>query len=396
MISWCSRHLIAALPLAAVLAAVNFFATLAQSNAEVDGTTVQVVHGAPAVGGIDLYVDDTLVFVGLTFTAVTDPITLGSGDRIVTIVPSGGEGADVLSRADVVLEPGDTVDFAILGPAEDLRIGAYPVDLSPLPPSLTRLDVVGGAADTGPLDIAVTGGDVLFPTLQYAGSTEPADVTTGTYDLEARYAGSEAIALALAGTDLQPELVHRLYIVGEAAIGQLQSIVVSRPANTVIIEGHPAWIQAGDCRIQTRAATADLAMVSTSPFAEPIGHQGAVATRSSLTTIGIGFDVLVGDAHAVVIGAADTLTENAVACGEVGGTPSDDGALVVGLRQVAASGAVGVAVLAPNVLDPTRTDVSVFLVEDDSAARLPAVSAADAINVEPDPRRLPATPTPDR
>ncbi|MBA2521169.1 MAG: DUF4397 domain-containing protein [Chloroflexia bacterium] len=396
MFSWRRRHLIVALPLAALLAAVNFSSILAQSNADVDGTTVQVVHGAPAVGGIDLYVDDTLVFVGLTFAAVTDPITLGSGDRIVTIVPSGGERPDALSRADVVLEPGDTADLAILGPAEDLRIGVYPIDLSPLPPSVARLDVIGGSADTGLLDIAVTGGDVLFPALQYAGSTVPADVTSGTYDLEARYAGSEAIALALAGTDLQPELVHRLYIVGEAAIGQLQPMVVSRPANTVVIEGHPAWIQAGDCVAQTRAAMADLTMVSISPFAEPIGHQGAMVTRSSLTTIGIGFDVLVGDAHAVVIGASDTLTKNAVACGEVGGTQADDGALVVGLRQVAASGAVGVAVLAPNVLDPTRTDVSVFLVEDESAARLPAAPDAAAIDVEPELARLPARPVADR
>ena len=75
--------------------------------------------------------------------------------------------------------------------------------------------------------------------------------------------------------------------------------------------------------------------------------------------------------HAIVVGAgADG--ESTIACGEIGGTLTDDGNLVVGLREENGSGLAGIALLAPSVVDPATTDVSVYL-----ASGLAAVEATE-------------------
>jgi hypothetical protein len=356
------RTVIASLVIAACLTGLGSPIALAQADAEPDEPDVHIIHGSPAVGAVDLYIDGALVFVGLTFAAVSDPIPLAAGGRTVTIVPSGRSSDEALLETSVILEGGSVVDLVLLGPAENPSIGVYPVDLTPLPPELTRLGVVLGAIDTGPVDVAVTGGDLLYPTLEYAAATEFADISAGAYDLEVRYGGTDAVALALPGSILEAGNVYRLYIVGEAAIGQLQPMLVSRPAAPVVIDGHPAWVQAGDCGSADPArAVAELTIVAASPFADAIGHPAAAQSRSSFTTIDVALDTLTATAHSIAVAESEALVASVISCGEVGGTPSNDGSLVVGLRQAAESETAGMAVLSPNVLDPTMTDVSVFL-----------------------------------
>lgn len=220
------RSVVAWLLIAACLVGLDLSTGLAQSEPGAGESNIQVIHGSPAIGAVDLYVDGALVFVGLTFAAVSDPVTLAAGDRAVAIVPSGRSRDDAFLATSVALESGAVADLVLLGLAENPSIGLYPVDLSPLPPELARFGAVLGATDTGPVDIAVTAGDLLFPTIDYAGATEFADVATGTYDFEVRYAGSDAIALALPGSALEAGVVYRLYLVGEAAVGQLQPMLV--------------------------------------------------------------------------------------------------------------------------------------------------------------------------
>lgn len=335
-----------------------------QEAADANQRRARIVHASPAVGPVDVYLNGAIVLVGLSFGAVSDPIMVTTGERSLVLTPSGRPRDEFIVDAAVPLEPGPPADLALIGPAEDLRIGVYPLDLSPLPPDLARLGAVLGTVDTGPVDLAVTGGDALFPTLEFSGASEFADVTAGTYDLEVRYAGSDTPVILMPGIVLAPGMVYYLFIVGESALGEMQPLLAAHPAETVTVVGHPAWIQSGDCTtVSPDEAVADLTVVAASPFAPAIGHDAAADTESSFTTIGIPYADLVDQPHAIVVGESDEALVRGAACGEVGGTQSIDGSLVVGLRALPGSGAAGIAVLSPNILDLSLTNVSVFIAD---------------------------------
>lgn len=341
------------------------FTGLAQDEVDPDQRRARVVHASPAVGPVDVYIDGAIVLVGLSFGAVSDPLVLPTGERSLVLTPSGRPQDELLVDASVPLEPGPPVDLALIGPAEDLRIGVYPLDLSPLPPDLARLGAVLGTVDAGPVDLAVTGGDALFPTLEFSEASEFADVAAGTYDLEVRYAGSDTPVVLLPGTVLEPGLVYYLFIVGESALGEMQSMLAAHPAETATVVGHPAWIQDGDCSVVAAdRAVADLTIVAVSPFASEVGHESAAVTESSFTTIGIPYDDLVDQPHAIVVAESEEALTTGSACGEIGGTQSVDGSLVVGLRALPGSSAAGIAVVSPNILDLSLTNVSVFIADE--------------------------------
>ena len=330
--------------------------------------SVQVIHAAPAVGPVDVYIDGSIVLVGLAFSAVSDPIALATGERNVEMVPSGRPRDDVLVQAAIPMSVETRADLALIGPTEDVRLEVYAVDLAPLPPDLARLGAVQGTLDTGPVDLAVTGGDLLFPTIEFAGATEFADVVAGTYDLEVRYGGTESVVLAMPGIVLEPGVVYSLFIVGESALGELQPLLIGRPAESVPLVGSPAWIQAGVCteQVAADAAVADLTLVALSPFSEPAGHPNATVAESSFSTIGVPYTTLIDRPHAIVVGerdGGDGASGEALACGEIGGVQTVDGSLVAGLRARPGSTVAGVAAVSPNILDANLTDISIFMAD---------------------------------
>jgi len=81
-----------------------------------------------------------------------------------------------------------------------------------------------GSPDAPAVDIAVTGGPVLFGNVAFQSGTEYLEVPAGTYDLEARIAGTMNVALALPGVELEDGKVYTAYATGLVAdIGALDS-----------------------------------------------------------------------------------------------------------------------------------------------------------------------------
>ena len=376
----------------------------AQEAAPPDQRSVYLIHASPAVGPVDVYIDGAIVLVGLGFSAVSDPIPLAMGSHDVQVVPSGRSRDEELVTGSVSLDGVAAADIALLGPADDLSLNVYPLDRSPLPPGLARIGAVLGSFDTGPVDLTLTGGDLLFPTIEVTGATEFADVAAGVYDLEVRYAGTEATVLNLTGTTLEAGVVYRVFIVGESAIGDLQPLIPARPTESVTLIGHPAWIQPGDCTaVSVTAAIASLTIVAKSPFADRAGHPAAAATESSYTAIAVPFEALIDQPHAIVVAdvaEAEEAPARAAACGEIGGTQAVNGSLVVGLRAQPGSATAGIAVVTANLLDPALTDVSVFIADGllgdaqlpDDAGTAPDDAGAETDKQDATAARAPATP----
>jgi hypothetical protein len=104
------------------------------------------------------------------------------------------------------------------------------------------------------------------------------------------------------------------------------------------------------------------------------GNSQAIPAASSFATIPIPFDVLLADDHAVT---ASDPAGDMVACGEIAGTRTDEGALIVGLRAEEESAVTGVAYLSPSD-DASQTDVT-LMVAGESLAEMANAQARDAV-----------------
>jgi hypothetical protein len=71
-------------------------------------------------------------------------------------------------------------------------------------------------------------------------------------------------------------------------------------------------------------------------------------------------DAILGDDHVVNVHLSADEIETYIACGEIGGMLTPEGAVIIGLRELNNSGFTGIAYLAPGA-DGASTDVSTFV-----------------------------------
>jgi hypothetical protein len=119
----------------------------------------------------------------------------------------------------------------------------------------------------------------------------------------------------------------------------------------------PAEIIAGDCDAPGEPVAILTAL--TTPVGEAQGQGQAIEAERSYTAIPVPIsDLLAGQTSISVLLSADA-NDVVVACGEIGGVPSDGGSIVVKLSEQGSSGFTGIAFLAPD--DAGGAGVSVFL-----------------------------------
>jgi hypothetical protein len=95
---------------------------------------------------------------------------------------------------------------------------------------------------------------------------------------------------------------------------------------------------------------------------EPSGNAAALPAANSFTTVPISLEALAASDHAIVV--PFPVGEEIVACGEIGGTLTEAGALNIGIGPQGDMGISGIAYLSPGT-DPTQTNISLFLSGDD-------------------------------
>jgi hypothetical protein len=94
------------------------------------------------------------------------------------------------------------------------------------------------------------------------------------------------------------------------------------------------------------------------PAGEPRGNAAALPAANSFTTVPLSLEALTVSDHAVVI--PFPVGEELVACGDIAGTLTEAGALIVGISPQGEVGMSGIAYLSPSA-DPTQTNVSLFV-----------------------------------
>jgi hypothetical protein len=126
------------------------------------------------------------------------------------------------------------------------------------------------------------------------------------------------------------------------------------------VEGRPAHIHRGTCGRLRRDPHYDLSDL-TANEGKWVGSRQTTIAEMSITVIDASIDDLTSVRWSINVHGDEETNQGYLVCGEIGGVPSADGSLAIGLREVNGSGYTGTAYLMPDPSDPGRTQVWVFI-----------------------------------
>ncbi|TDL82705.1 DUF4397 domain-containing protein [Peribacillus frigoritolerans] len=177
---------------------------------------VRIVHASPDAPAVDVVVDGKTVVEGAEFKAATDYMMVPAGDHKVEIFAAGtvADGEPVIS-ADLTVEAGMAYTAAAINKLDSLELKVLNDD-NMVTEGKAKVRVSHLSPDAPAVDVAVKGGDVLFPGAEFKGVTDYIEVDPGSYDLEVRGAGTEDVVLDLAGTELKANMAYTVIAVGFA------------------------------------------------------------------------------------------------------------------------------------------------------------------------------------
>jgi len=186
---------------------------------------VRVAHLSPDAPAVDVWLDGEVVLSDVPFGTFSDYLPIPAGDHRIQVTAAGDASAVVID-ATVPFTSGAVVTVAATGllGAGDLQPIVIP-DETPTAGG-ARVRFVHTSPDAPAVDIAVAGGNVLFPGVGFRGTSEYAEVPAGDYDLEVRVAGTDTVALPVPGVGVSGSTAYSIYAIGLLGDGSLAALPV--------------------------------------------------------------------------------------------------------------------------------------------------------------------------
>jgi LPXTG-motif cell wall-anchored protein len=147
---------------------------------------------------------------------ITDYAKLEPGAYQVQVTPTGATEPIVI---DANLDLATQTDYTVVAVGELANIEPLVLVDNNAAPAAGKAHVrfVHASPDAPAVDIAVAnGGPVLFANVPFKGVGDYLPVDAGTYDLEARLAGTDTVALSVPGVALADGTVYTIFAMGLA------------------------------------------------------------------------------------------------------------------------------------------------------------------------------------
>ena len=337
-----------------------------ETDGEAAGARVRVVHGIANAGPLDIYVDGSIALIGIVFGSTSANVVLRGGEHALAVVPTGATADSAIAEGTIAVDGGTLTYVTLFGTLDSASVGLFEVDDRPLEPGRARFRIISGVPDAGEITPMFTGGDALSEPLGFGDASQFASIDAGTYDLDFLEAESGVSLLTLPQTPFPEGTTTDVILVGQVTDGTLTALLQPIQVELARPVGRSAQIFTGSCG-GLEAVAADLGIVQTGQGAA-VGSAGTDPMAQVFGSAGIPFATLVASPHAVVVSEEVDAGGDLIACGDIGGTLTDTGALVIALRTLPTGAIAGVAVLAPALEDPGATGVSVFLIASEAAA----------------------------
>jgi LPXTG-motif cell wall-anchored protein len=234
--------------LLAVSAVLVLSLALATSAMAADGMArVRVVHASPDAPAVDVWVNGTVAFSNAPFKGITPYAELAPGSYKVQVSPTGATEPIVI---DATLDLAADTDYTVVAVGQLANIEPLVLVDNNSAPAAGKAHVrfVHASPDAPAVDIAVTGGPVLFANVPFKGTGDYLPVDAGTYDLEARIAGTNTVALSVPGVKLEDGKVYTIFAMGlaggEPALTAVPSVDASYPTTLPVTGGEGAnlWL----------------------------------------------------------------------------------------------------------------------------------------------------------
>lgn len=175
---------------------------------------VQIVHASPDAPAVDIVLNNggTPAVEDLSFPNSTGYVELSPGMYNVKV--NAANTTTTVINADLNLD--EDVNYTVF--AIDSLSSIEPLvlvdDLTSPAAGMAHVRFVHLSPDAPSVDIAVTGGSVVFPNVDFRGYTAFTPLPAGTYNLEVRVAGTSTVALPLPGITLEAGNIYTVFAKG--------------------------------------------------------------------------------------------------------------------------------------------------------------------------------------
>lgn len=297
---------------------------------------LRVAHLSPDAPAVDVWVDGSVVLQDIAFGDFSSYLKLNSGNHRIQVSPAN-QTTPIVIDAQVNLVSGAYTTVAATGLLASITPVVLTDDVS-RDATKARIRFVHTGSDAPPVDVTLTDGTVLFADVQFREAGGYLAVPGGSYDLQVRLAGTEAVALSFGDVPLAINTTYSVFAVGLLSDGSLKATVsVDSPGN-------------GNTTVDLEPATAALRVAHFSPDAPDVDVYLDGQVVNGLTAVpfkAISGYLTVGAAtHNVKVYVAGTTTDPVI---DANLTLLPDTAYTV-----AATGLVGLGDLSPLVLVDDR------------------------------------------
>lgn len=187
---------------------------------------VRVGHLSPDAPPVDVLVNGAVVLQDVPFTAFSNYLELDAGSYEIQVTPAN-DNATVVIDEDVTVSAGVAYTVIATGLLDDSTLGARVlVDDLTRDAANATIRFVHASPGTPNVDITLPTGAVLFDDVAFGAADEDLlKVPGGSYDLQARVAGTSTIALWFEDVPVSNNTVYTVYAVGLLADGSLRAVV---------------------------------------------------------------------------------------------------------------------------------------------------------------------------
>jgi hypothetical protein len=184
---------------------------------------VLIVHASPDAPGVDILVDNGPAAVSnLQFPENTGYVSLNSGMRNVKV--NVNNTTTTVINADLSLDADMNYSVFAVNSVNNIEPLVLVDDLTPPAAGKAHVRFVHLSPDAPAVDIAVTGGPVVFGNVAFKGYQGFTPLDAGTYNLEVRLAGQSTVALSLPGITLQSGKIYTVFARGFASGSGAQAL----------------------------------------------------------------------------------------------------------------------------------------------------------------------------
>ncbi len=194
---------------------------------------VRVTHASPDAPAVDVCVNGKVAFAGLAFGKTTDYAKLPAGSYDVQVYPAGSncQGTPVIDAKGLKLDAKAYTVMAI-GKLAEIKPLVLVDNLAAPAAGKVHVRFVHASPDAPAVDITTKDGTKVFSNVAFGKSVDFTPLPAATYDLQARVAGTDKVALDLPGVKLPEGAI--LTVVAEGFAGgsdpKLGVQVISYPA----------------------------------------------------------------------------------------------------------------------------------------------------------------------